>query len=66
MAVIITSPVLGLRAKQILMDAGISGQARVINAAKYLDWKELALNWILYGTEPEPPVELDQKRTLAI
>ena len=53
MAIILSSPVLGLQAKQILIDAEVDEHARIINAAKSPDWEELALNWIFYGTEPK-------------
>jgi len=57
MAIVVDSPVVQMQAKQILSNAGIRDRTRIINAAKFPDWEERALNWVLYAIEPESSSE---------
>ena len=53
MALIVSSPVIAIQARQIMINAAIGDRSRIINAAKTQDWETKALDWILYAIEPD-------------
>jgi hypothetical protein len=61
MAIIVTSPVIKTQARQISYTAGIDDRTRIINASKSPNWEELAIQWIVCGTEPETAADLGQR-----
>lgn len=53
-AIVVHSPVVKLRANQLMVSSQIHDRTRFISAAESSNWEELAMNWILYGDEPDP------------
>ena len=51
-ALIIHSPVIKSRANQLIISGPIKDRTRIIDASVSPDWENLAMDWILYGTEP--------------
>lgn len=58
-AIVVHSPVVKLRANQLMVSSQISDRTRFINAAASPNWEEIAMNWILYGEEPDPDEQPD-------
>lgn len=52
-AIILQSPVLSLRAKQILNSADTYNITRIIDSSKSCNWMELAIGWAVDSIEPE-------------
>jgi hypothetical protein len=61
MAIIVKSPIVGTQARQIAISAAVKEQTRIINASKVPDWEEVALDWILYGKEPDSSISSDHQ-----
>ncbi len=66
MAFVVSSPVIRIQARQLVINATVKDQTRLIDASKSPNWEELALNWILYGTEPEAQSSPGAKSEMAV
>lgn len=62
---VIHSPVVRQRANQLVVTGPIKDRTRIIDSSASEDWEEIAMNWILYGTEPDSHVKSAQKRSLS-
>ena len=51
-AIVIYSPVVRVRASQLIEAGEIQDRTRIINSAESPNWEELAMDWILFGKEP--------------
>lgn len=51
-AIIFSDTLVKMQLSRSAEASGITNNERYINANEHSDWEVLALNWILYGTEP--------------
>ncbi len=52
-AVVTHSAIAGLQARRMVKETGIAPDLRYIDAASRADWRDVAVAWLVDGTEPD-------------